>query len=161
MSTAFKIMKVYEKNRAAYRKIKGSMPSCIFCDPENIEEQSVKKLEGTHWYVFTNKYPYIDGNLMLVPKRHVEQVEDLNAEERSEFFEIYKKAKDVLGKLFETESFNCGINIGPESGCSIPHIHWQMLPRRKHNSNCTNIIHDIHIITMDYKDLINEINKII
>ncbi|MCX6740388.1 MAG: HIT domain-containing protein [Candidatus Parcubacteria bacterium] len=153
-------MKVLEKGRAQYRKIKNKIKTCSFCDPKVIKQQSVKSLEGKYWLVFANKYPYLDGNLMLIPKRHICQLEDLNTEEQSEFFKLLEKSKKALGRLFETDSFNCGINIGQYSGCSIAHIHWQLLPRRKYTQNACNIIHDLHIITMDHHELIKKLNRI-
>ncbi len=150
-------MKVLEPSRAQYRKVKDKIKTCQFCDPENLQAQSVKSLEGEHWLVIANKYPYLDGNLMLVPKRHVCQVEDLNDQEKAEFFTIFAKSKKALADLFATESFNFGINVGKFSGCSIAHLHWQLIPRRKYTQNCTNIIHDLHVITMDYQELIDKL----
>lgn len=152
-------MNVLEPSRAQYRKNKDKVKICQFCDPEVLAEQEVKTLAGKYWRVIANRYPYMDGNVMLAPLRHICQLEEMTADEKNEFFEILFKSKKALAAIFETDSFNCGINIGEHSGCSINHLHWQLIPRRKYTQNCTNIIHDLHIITMDYKELIDKLDN--
>lgn len=98
--------------------------------------------------VFVNLYPYMDGNLMIIPRRHVKDTNDLDSKEESEFFDILKKVKIRLSRIFETNEFNVGLNLGKNSGSSIEHIHWQIIPRRHKVENATNIFADIQVITM-------------
>jgi diadenosine tetraphosphate (Ap4A) HIT family hydrolase len=152
-------MRVLEKKRRKYWKRKRGKV-CEFCDIKALKGQLIKKLEGKYWYVLAAKYPYLDGNVIIIPKRHVEQTRDLNENECLEFFDILNKAQKVLAKVFKTNSFNIAINIGPESGASIKHLHWQLVPRVKMNPNAQAIFNDFHFVTLDYKDLIKRINKV-
>jgi len=152
-------MRVLEKNRGKY--IKRKKIKCDFCDPAVIKDQQIKKLEGKYWRVLASKYPYLDGNLLIIPKRHLAEIDQLSAEEEEEFFIIVKKAKRVLSKAFKTKSFNIGLNLGPESGASLEHLHWHIIPRIKINPATYNIINDLWFVTLDYKGLIKKINKLI
>lgn len=153
--------KVYDLKRSNYRKkIKGINNKCLFCDPKIVRMQGCKNLEGNYWMVIVNKYPYMDGNLMIVPKRHVENIDDLNREEREEFYAVLIKTKKILGKLFKTKSFNVSLNLGENSGGSIKHLHWQIIPRaRKENPNSINIFSDIYVITVSPEDLKNKVES--
>ncbi len=141
-------MKVFEPNRAKYRKNNDKKIICQFCDLKNIKNQECKKLSGKYWLVFISKYPYMDGNLMIIPKRHIEDTSELSEEEKIEFFEILEKVKDKLGKIFKTNEFNIWLNLGKNSGCSISHLHWQIIPRKFKIENAANIFGDIHILTV-------------
>jgi len=151
-------MRVLEKNRKKY--IKRKKTKCDFCDLKVIKDQQIKKLEGEYWYVLASKYPYLDGNLMIVSKRHVPDTKDLTKDEKQEYFIILEKAKKILTKLFKTKSFNIGLNLGSESGASIPHLHWQIIPRVKINPAVFNVINDLWFVTLDYKELIKKINNL-
>jgi diadenosine tetraphosphate (Ap4A) HIT family hydrolase len=150
-------MRVLEKKRGKY--IKRKKIQCDFCDLTVIKDQQVKKLEGKYWYVLASKFPYLDGNLMIITKRHIPDTTDLTQAEKEEFFMILEKTKKVLTKLFKTRSFNIGLNLGPDSGASIPHLHWQVIPRVKINPAVFNVINDLWFVTLDYKELIKKINK--
>ncbi len=149
-------MKIFQKSRREkFAKHDYGKPiACIFCDDQVIEDQGVKKLFTDKWLVIANKYPYLDGNLMLIPRRHVENTDDLTQEEWDDFSKVLKNTKDALGKLFDTTSFNIALNLGENSGASIEHLHWQILPRpKKFNPNVLTVVNDFHFVTMDAKEL--------
>jgi ATP adenylyltransferase len=146
-------MKVYEPSRLAYRKKIGTVKKCQFCDLLNIKSQICESLSGKYWRVVANKYPYMDGNLMIVPKRHFRDIEDMNKEERNEFFEIIVKTKKKLSKIFKTNDFNIGLNLGKKAGASIEHLHWQIIPRKDKIINASNIFADLYVITVSPQKL--------
>lgn len=127
-------MHVFEPSRSNYRKkITDKKDSCLFCSKKIIKEQNCTKFSFKYWWVLANKHPYMNGNVMLVPKKHHETLETINQDEWGEFSEALLEVKKVLQKMFKTESFNIGINIGEESGASIAHLHWQIIPRKRKN----------------------------
>ena len=51
---------------------------CIFCEPE--KRKHVRELilhRGKRAFVVLNRYPYNTGHLMVVPYRHIAQLDDL------------------------------------------------------------------------------------
>jgi diadenosine tetraphosphate (Ap4A) HIT family hydrolase len=153
-------MRVLEPKRARYRARIGTYRSCQFCSKRVIRDQEIKALETGFWRVLACKYPYLDGNLIIVPKRHVEHTQDLTPDEWADFSNALRGSQKALTKLFRTTSFNIGMNIGPESGSSVKHLHWMLLPRpKKLNYGALDTFNDFHIVSMDYKALIKKLQK--
>jgi ATP adenylyltransferase len=121
-------MKVYNPYRSKYDHNYNN-PKCPFCNKKIIEKQNISSLEGKNWMVFINQYPILDGNLMLILKRHIEDTSELDKNEWEELQEKIEQAKTILSKIFDTKSFNIGFNIGADSGSSVKHLHWQIIPR--------------------------------
>jgi ATP adenylyltransferase len=106
------------------------------------------------------KYPYLDGNVLIVPKRHIEQLERITAEEWADLHGVIIHSKKILKGLFDAGGFNMAINIGKESGASIKHLHWQLLPRKKGQRQASlNIIADLQLISVSGDDLKEMIEK--
>ena len=146
-------MRVFEPTRATYRKKIKQKKVCEFCNPRNIKEQECKNLSGKHWIVLVNKYPYMDGNIIVVPRRHVENLTDLHKEEWSELRNIFIQIKKKLSGLFNTNDFNIGLNLGEKAGASIAHLHWQIIPRKDKILNSSNIFADLYVITVSPQKL--------
>jgi ATP adenylyltransferase len=153
------IMRVFEPTRAAYRKKIKQKKVCEFCNPKNIKEQECRSLSGEHWIVLVNKYPYMDGNIITVPRRHIENLIDLSEEEWSELRNIFIQIKKKLSSLFNTNDFNIGLNLGKKAGASISHLHWQIIPRNEKILNASNVFADLYVITMSPKELRKKIDQ--
>ncbi len=104
---------------------------------------------------FVNQYPILDGNLMIVLKRHVEDTSELTDHEWQELQTKIEESKTILSKIFETNSFNIGFNIGPDSGSSVKHLHWQVIPRTKNQpvNGFAGFIADIHTLRASPEEL--------
>lgn len=133
---------------------------CDFCDSAVIKDQEINSLSGKYWHVLASKYPYVNGNVIIIPKRHLADTSDLTSEEMFEYFQVLEKTKKILGRLFKTKSFNLALNLGPDSGQTITHLHWQLVPRQKFNPNAYNLLNNFWLVSLDYKDLIKKIKKI-
>lgn len=42
---------------------------------------------------------------------------------------LLKSAKSVLDAEFKPDSYNIGINDGPQAGQTVPHVHMHLIPR--------------------------------
>jgi ATP adenylyltransferase len=105
---------------------------CIFCEIVKGNEKipEMKIYENDFAMVLMNMYPYNSGHIMVVPKKHNENLEDLNDEELSELFKIVRKSIKLLKKSLKAEGFNFGANIGGKvAGGSIKHLHVHIVPR--------------------------------
>lgn len=110
---------------------------CQLCVEFEIKENVI--MEYKFCFLMFNRYPYLPGHLMLVPKRSVATLFDLNENEKSEIIvklsEIQEKLLNCLKELHVT-STNIGINTGVHSGGSIPqHLHIHIVPRRSNDMN--------------------------
>src|SRR4030042_1995209 len=107
-------MRILEKNRAKYWQRDKNV--CAFCDQQVLADQLIEKLSSKDWMVLASKYPYLDGNLMLIPRPHITSIDDLSETEWQDFISILKNAKKVLSAVFQTDSFNIALNLGQNSG---------------------------------------------
>ncbi|MFO7807251.1 MAG: HIT domain-containing protein [Candidatus Moraniibacteriota bacterium] len=137
-------MRILDKKRKNYQRAFSQKSECAFCDEG--EMLICSELSNDQWRVIINLYPYMDGNVMVVPVRHIEDLADISEEEWKSFGKTLSKTKEVLGDIFETDSFNVGLNIGEESGASIAHLHWQVIPRKFKNITVMNTFADLYIV---------------
>ncbi len=122
---------VFPRNKKEY--IKGNKPDvdCILCAIRD-EEKSVeclKVLETKFVIGIINLYPYNNGHLLVFPKRHIEDVRELNKEETKEIMIITKFLLNILDDLYNPSGYNIGYNIGEFAGASIKHLHQHIIPR--------------------------------
>jgi ATP adenylyltransferase len=137
-------MRILDKNRQNYKRAFSQKEGCAFCNEK--EMLICEELSGEYWRVIVNLYPYMDGNVMIVPKRHIEKVEKITEDEWLDFGKVLKETKIALGKIFKTDSFNVGLNVGEQSGASIAHLHWQVIPRKYQNITAMNVLADLYIV---------------
>lgn len=112
--------------------------NCGLCQEYTKKENII--CDYVHCFLMFNRYPYLAGHIMLVPKRPVATLVDLTPDERVEIFDKLADAHQIilgaLGPTFGVTSTNTGINIGPHSGGSIPtHLHIHIVPRRLNDTN--------------------------
>jgi len=121
---------------------------CFFC--EKLKEKKNKKnlilYQGECVFVVMNKYPYNNGHLMVVPKRHCLNLEQLNDTELKELFNLLKVSVRVLKASFHPHGFNIGINIGRMGGAGEDHLHLHIVPRWAGDTNFMPVIGETKII---------------
>ncbi len=150
-------MRILDKNRAKYKRTFSNQGRCVFCSKDKVLE--CRGLAGHYWRVLVNRFPYMDGNVMIVPSRHVEGTESISKEEWQEFGTVLAKTQKILGEIFKTDSFNIGLNLGPESGSSIPHLHWQVVPRKFKNITVVNTFADLYVVAITPEETKRLIDK--
>ena len=126
---------------------------CIFCaavekDISDIDNLLVHKSEKT--FVVMNLYPYNNGHLMIVPKRHVGTIEQITNEESHELMDEIILAEKVLQKIYSPQGFNIGANLGRAGGAGIEeHIHFHIVPRWNGDTNFMPAIGEVKVISQD------------
>ncbi len=124
---------------------------CIFCTRLK-RRDSLKNLilyRGRKVFVIMNKFPYNTGHVMVVPMRHVGQLERLTAEEASEFMALIQRTTAVVKKVLRPDAMNLGMNLGRSSGAGIPgHLHMHIVPRWNGDTNFMPIIGKTRVISV-------------
>jgi len=122
---------------------------CIFCQilDSSQDEENLVLMRDEKTFVVMNRYPYTNGHLMVVPKRHVGEIEDLTGEEMTELFKNAQKMVKVL-RAFKPEGFNIGVNIGKIAGAGVPgHFHVHVVPRWGGDTNFMPVFGDVRVIS--------------
>jgi ATP adenylyltransferase len=130
--------------RYDYIKSGESKPSkdstgCVFCDilasPASDEEKYILHRAG-HNFVILNIYPYISGHLMVVPFRHLADLDRAEKEATDELMDLSKKCQTVLRDVYRPNGINLGMNLGKAAGAGVAeHFHMHVLPRWVGDSN--------------------------
>ena len=86
---------------------------------------------GKQVYVMLSSPRLMPGHLLIIPKRHVEQLSELTLKERGELFEITIEFQE---KILGTIAAGCDLrqNFRPfqkEDGIKVNHLHIHLLPR--------------------------------
>jgi ATP adenylyltransferase len=94
-----------------------------------------------------NKYPYSNGHIMIVPKRHLANVMDLSPEERLEMMDLLALGEQALKQALDAHGINAGFNLGQSAGAGIPgHLHLHLVPRWQNDVNFMTALADVRII---------------
>lgn len=124
-------------------------PGCVFChaaaSPED-PERLVVALESSAMAVL-NRYPYASGHLMVMPRRHVGALEELDSVELTQMWAMALKAKSALTSLYNPQGFNLGLNIGKAAGAGITeHLHIHVVPRWVGDNNFMAVLAETRVI---------------
>jgi ATP adenylyltransferase len=129
---------------------------CIFCDP--LKDELI--LSTKRILLQANKYPYGEGHLLAIPKRHVNQIVDLTSKEREDLFNLIDLSVFALTLYMKPQGFNIGCSIGDVAGESIKHLHFHVLPRYKGDVSWSKLC-NFEIISNSPKKLAEDVKGII
>ncbi|HOW59463.1 MAG TPA: HIT domain-containing protein [Candidatus Omnitrophota bacterium] len=137
--------------RKAYlRSNPGKRSGCLFCSlmKEKKDKKNLILFRSLHYVVILNRFPYNNGHLMVVPKRHIACLSRLNIQEKKEFFDVLEQVQQALQKAMKPQGFNLGMNIADVAGAGIPdHLHWHIVPRWKGDVNFMPVLADTKVIS--------------
>lgn len=127
--------------------IKGEKPEgCVFCKCSSRCDEYML-FDGKTAYVMMNKYPYVNGHLMIIPQRHIGKIEDLTQDERKEIFDLMELAVKALKEAMSPDGFNIGVNIGKAAGAGIEeHFHVHIIPRWEGDTNFMSVVTNVRVV---------------
>lgn len=105
---------------------------CILCDKPKEEKDDKNRIlfRGKFNYVMMNNYPYNPGHLMVIPYRHISNIEEMTDDERLEHMQIISRGVTVLKNVYHPAGYNIGMNLGKVAGAGIEdHLHSHIVPR--------------------------------
>lgn len=86
---------------------------------------------------------------MVFPNRHIEDLAELSSEELMEMHRWTVLSMSILKKLYHSQRFNVGYNLGEAAGASIKHLHLHIVPRYKNELGFVDIIAGSKIFVED------------
>lgn len=104
--------------------------SCIFCRIVAGEIPAEIVAKTAHATAFLDVQPLADGHVLVVPTAHVATVEDLGAEEAAALFAEVRRLAGPVRRALGAAGSTIGVNNGPATGQTIPHVHVHIVPRR-------------------------------
>ncbi len=123
--------RLWAPHRMAYVTTASEDEGCPFCViPQTPDESSLVVRRGRSVYAVLNLHPYNPGHLMVVPYRHVSDLEALTGEEEVELAAMTRQAVVAIRAVSSPHGFNTGLNLGGAAGGSLAaHLHQHVVPR--------------------------------
>jgi histidine triad (HIT) family protein len=103
--------------------------ACKFCALARGELPATVVFEWRDAFAFLDHRPLFPGHCLLVPRDHIETLDDLPAERVGPFFQIVQMLAAAVEKAMEAEGTFIAINNRVSQ--SVPHLHVHVVPRRK------------------------------
>ena len=123
---------------------------CVFCrilasgEPD---EDTYVLWRGRTSVAILNAFPYTSGHVMLLPIRHVADLEALDPGEGAELWEALTAAVVSVRAAYGPEGLNVGANLGLAGGAGIPGpLHLHCLPRWVGDTNFMTTVAEARIL---------------
>lgn len=105
--------------------------SCIFCQIASGEIPTAKLYEDDLVVAFNDLEPQAPVHILIIPKQHIESVNDINPENSSVIAHIF----EIAGKLAKEKGlaengYRVVNNCGEWGGQSVMHLHFHLLGGR-------------------------------
>jgi len=119
---------------------------CIFClfpaeTGEAADRRNLILARTAHSFAILNRYPYNNGHLMVIPRRHTAEFAALSDDELEDLHKLLRRAVQVLREAYHPEGFNIGMNLGVAAGAGIAdHLHYHVVPRWVGDTNFMPVI---------------------
>ena len=124
---------------------------CFFCDHvsgarETYRENLVLVVQE-HAFVCLNRYPFVASHLLVAPRRHVADLEELGEEEYLALARLIRASVARLRKAVNAEAFNVGFNLGKAAGAGVAeHLHAHIVPRWAGDVNFMPVLADTRVM---------------
>lgn len=104
---------------------------CLFCSIINGEIPSSKVYEDEYCFAFRDINPQAPVHILVVPKTHIESVDEINCENSAcvaRIFEAFPKIAKAVGL---ENGYRVISNCGEDACQSVKHLHFHILGGRK------------------------------
>ncbi len=104
---------------------------CIFCKIIDRELDAEIVYEDDHAVAFKDINPAAPVHILIVPRKHIPTLLDLEKEDESLIGHLHTVANKVAGNLnLEKKGFRVVINCGADAGQIVFHLHLHLLGGR-------------------------------
>jgi ATP adenylyltransferase len=119
---------------------------CIFCDALSLSDD-LTLYKGPDTMVMMNKFPYINGHLLVAPIRHLSGLDQLSKKEMGEMLATVDRSVEILKQVMNPDGFNVGLNLGKVAGAGVEeHLHFHIVPRWFGDTNALTVFADVRVI---------------
>jgi len=123
---------------------------CVFCRILGSgvpDEETHIVWRGDTVFAILNAYPYTTGHLMVMPYRHVGDLELLDDAESVALWAAMNEAVRAVKEAYGPDGLNLGANLGRAGGAGVPgHLHLHVLPRWNGDTNFMTSVGDARVM---------------
>lgn len=99
---------------------------CLFCEILNGNIPSTKVFEDDMIYAFKDINPVAPVHFLVVPKKHIDNVNEINAENSKYVSHIFEKIPEIA-KSQGIDSYRIINNCGSDAGQTVMHLHFHVI----------------------------------
>lgn len=104
---------------------------CVFCRIAAKELPCKILFENDSIVAFNDLKPQAPVHILIIPKRHIEKVSDININDVGLMGELLFVARSLAHKAGLTDTgYRIVLNCGKDAGQEVPHIHLHLLGGR-------------------------------
>jgi histidine triad (HIT) family protein len=107
-----------------------TMADCIFCKIAEKEIPSNVVYEDDKILCFHDLDPQAPVHVLIIPKKHIASMDDVQAEDQELLGYIMTKVKEIAKTLGLENGYRLVNNCGEDGGQTVGHIHFHLLARR-------------------------------
>lgn len=105
------------------------MSDCLFCRIAAGSQPATIVFEDDRTLAFLDHRPLFPGHSLLIPKQHIETLNDLSAELIGPYFSNVQLLSRAIQEAMHAEGTFIAMNNRVSQ--SVPHVHAHIVPRRK------------------------------
>lgn len=105
------------------------MEGCIFCKIAAGEIESAKVFENEDVFAFLDAFPDTPGHTLIVPKKHFENIFDIDETILQEVMLVGKKVSIVMKDTLGATGIHLANNNGKDAHQEVLHFHLHVVPR--------------------------------
>jgi histidine triad (HIT) family protein len=103
------------------------MKNCLFCNIVQGKTDTEILFEDKNLAVFRDIKPKAPIHLLIVPKKHIESLNEVEEENWNIILELFKTAKMMAKKYNTQNGYQLHFNFGKKGGQKIDHLHLHFL----------------------------------
>lgn len=107
-----------------YEDVLRALTKCNFCD---LKEKYIIT-EKNKIVLSVNLFPYIDYQLIIIPRRHIKELSELKKEEWLAIKELADLAIKLYKNFFDVFDVNLIYREGDRSQKTVEHMHFNIIP---------------------------------
>ena len=128
----------------------GGGEECVFCRLAESGDPAPDNgvvWRGARTFAVLNAYPYASGHLLVMPLRHVGDLDELDGEEPAELWAAVRAAVRAVTAAYAPDGLNIGANLGRAAGAGLPdHLHFHVVPRWAGDTNFMTSIAGVRVL---------------
>ena len=151
--------------RMSYIRSLGKSDRCFLCEAAGATNDEQRRMRLVLWQtdhsvVLINRYPYANGHLMIAPRAHKSDLEELTEAEQLDLSLQTVKAVALLKRAVSAQGFNIGLNLGIVAGAGVPgHVHQHVVPRWGGDTNFMSVVGETRIVPEALSQLYDELMR--
>lgn len=131
---------------------------CVLCRVLDADSNVVWRGRGCA--AVLNAFPYTSGHLMVMPTRHVGELEEVVGDEAAELWAAVADAVRALKAAYAPGGINMGANLGRPAGAGLPdHFHVHVLPRWSGDTNFMTAVAETRVLPESLPDTLAKLES--